>query len=137
MVLRALRFDGRISTMRTQRGSVIGMSFCGRYQTSWWFGAILYSDDLMIRSGGPKPSFTACHSLSLAMASGLGMSFGSPCGAPASTHATIVSICFCVSDMSFLNFCTPTLWSMCHGGICRVDTRFLIERAHGRDSANV
>ena len=39
--------------------------------------------------------------------------------------------------MSFLNFCTPTLWSMCHGGICRVATRCLIDRAHGRASANV
>ena len=39
--------------------------------------------------------------------------------------------------MSFLNFCTPTLWSMCHGGICRFATRVLIERAHGRLSAKV
>ena len=39
--------------------------------------------------------------------------------------------------MSFLNFCTPTLGSMCQGGICRCETRYLIERAHGRASANV
>ena len=49
----------------------------------------------------------------------------------------MVSICFCESDMSFLNFWTPTLWSMCQGGICRCATRCLIERAHGRASANV
>ena len=49
----------------------------------------------------------------------------------------MVSICFCESDMSFLNFCTPTLGSMCQGGICRCETRCLIERAHGRASANV
>src|SRR3977135_917865 len=28
----------------------------------------------------------------------------------------------------------PTLGSMCHGGICRVLTRSLMERAHGRAS---
>ena len=39
--------------------------------------------------------------------------------------------------MSFLNFWTPTARLMCHGGICRLETRVLIERAHGRDSSNV
>src|SRR6185295_5754891 len=85
-------------------------------------------------SGGPKPSLAAFHSLSVTCGLGGGMSFGSPCGDPASTHRTIVSTCSSLSDMSFLNFCTPTLRSMCHGGICRVATRSLIERAHGRAS---
>ena len=49
----------------------------------------------------------------------------------------MVSICSSVSDMSFLNFWTPTLWSMCHGGIWRVATRSLIERAQGRASWKV
>ena len=45
--------DGRISTSRTQRGSVSGMSLIGRYQTSWCCGAIVYAWDVMTRSGGP------------------------------------------------------------------------------------
>ena len=47
------------------------------------------------------------------------MSFGSPCGAPASTQRTMVSTCSSVSDRSFLNFWMPTLRSICHGGIWR------------------
>ena len=65
------------------------------------------------------------------------MSFGSPCGAPASTHFTIVSSCSSVSERSFLNFWMPTLRSICHGGICRSATRVLIDFAHGRASAKV
>src|SRR3954447_7765160 len=49
----------------------------------------------------------------------------------------MVWTCSSLSDMSFLNFCTPTLRSMCHGGIWRVETRCLIDLAHGRDSSNV
>ena len=37
----------------------------------------------------------------------------------------MVATCSSLSDMSFLNFCTPTLRSMCHGGIWRVSTRGL------------
>ena len=36
---------------------------------------------------------------------------------------------------SFLNSWMPTVLSMCHGGIWRVSTRLLIERAHGRASS--
>src|SRR5215472_4152598 len=39
--------------------------------------------------------------------------------------------------MSFLNFCTPTVGSICQGGICRVITRCLIAFAHGRLSSYV
>src|SRR5689334_23012054 len=134
MILRDLRFVGRISTSFTQRDSVSGMSDIGRYQTSWCCAGIVYSDDFTTRSGGPKPSRTAFHSLSVTSGLAGGRSFGSPCGAPASTQRTIVSICSSLSDMSFLNFCTPTVLSMCHGGIWRVATRSLIERAHGRAS---
>ncbi len=108
--MRAFRLVGRISTILTQRGSVIGMlSVIGRYHTSWPDAGILYSELRITRSGGPKPSCTPFHSLSAAIFFAGGRSFASPCGAPASTHATMVSICFCDSDMSFLNFCTPTL----------------------------
>jgi len=72
--------------------------------------------------------------LSVVTGLGGGMSFGSPCGAPASTQRTTVSTCSSLSDMSFLNFWTPTVLSMCHGGIWRVATRSLIERAQGRAS---
>jgi len=46
----------------------------------------------------------------------------------------MVAICSSVSDMSFLNFWTPTLRSMCQGGIWRARTRALIDRAQGRES---
>src|SRR6185503_13957555 len=134
MSFRAAWLVGRISTIFAQRGSVSGMSDIGRYQTSWWTAGIVYSDDLITRSGGPNPSLTPSHWLSVTTAFGAGMSFGSPCSAPPSTQRTIVSTCSSLSDMSFLNFCTPTLRSMCQGGICRVATRSLIERAHGRAS---
>src|SRR4030095_17216833 len=101
MILRDLRLVGRISTIFTQCGSVIGMSLIGRYQTSWCCAGIVYSDDLITRSGGPYPSRTPCHSLSVTSGLGGGMSFGLPSGAPASTQRTIVSICASLSDMSF------------------------------------
>jgi hypothetical protein len=65
------------------------------------------------------------------------MSFGSPCGEPASTHLTMVSSCSSVSDRSFLNFWMPTVRSICHGGIWRSATRALIDFAHGRASEKV
>src|SRR5678816_4703205 len=89
MILRDLRFVGRISTIFTQRGSVSGMSDIGRYQTSWCSAGIVYSDDFTVRSGGPKPSFSPFQPLSVTRATGGGMSLGSPCGAPASTQRTI------------------------------------------------
>jgi hypothetical protein len=55
-----------------------------------------------------------------------GASFGSPIGAPASTHFAIVAICASLRLRSFLNACTPTVLSMCHGGITRETTRALI-----------
>ncbi len=64
------------------------------------------------------------------------MSFGSPFGEPASTHFAMVSISLSVSERSFSNSWMPMVLSMCHGGICRACTRFLIDRAHGRDSSN-
>src|SRR5476651_511956 len=65
------------------------------------------------------------------------MSFGSPCGAPASTHRVMSSTWSSVSERSFLNFWIPTVRSICHGGICRSLTRALIDLAHGRASAKV
>src|SRR6185436_284479 len=66
-----------------------------------------------------------------------GMSFGSPFGAPAATHCTMVSICSSLSERSFLNFWMPTVLSMCHGGICLEPTRAAIDFAHGRASSYV
>ncbi len=62
------------------------------------------------------------------------MSAGLPCGAPASTHLTMVSISSSESDGSLLNFVIPIVLSTCHGGISREATRVLMERAHGRTS---
>src|SRR5260370_7686652 len=117
MILRPFKFVGRISAILAQRGSMIGMSDMGRYHTSWCCADIVYSDDLMTRSGGPKPSLTAFHSLSVTSGLGGGRSFKLPCSAPPSTQATIVFTCWSVSDISFLNFCTPTLRSMSHAAI--------------------
>src|ERR1051325_6678388 len=64
------------------------------------------------------------------------MSFGSPFGAPASTHFTMVSISLSDSERSFSNSWMPTVLSMCHGGICRALPRLLIDRAQGRASSN-
>ncbi len=65
------------------------------------------------------------------------MSLGSPFSAPASTHFAMVSISLSESDRSFWNSWMPTVLSMCHGGIWRACTRFLIDRAHGRDSSKL
>src|SRR3712207_6803078 len=66
---------------------------------------------------------------------GFGMSLSSPFGAPASTHAAMVSMSFCDRLGSFLNF--PCAGSADHGGISRFTTRCLIARAHGRTSSYV
>jgi hypothetical protein len=87
-----------------------------------------------MRSGGPKPSRSACQYSVVTAGFALGMSAGLPSRAPWSTHAMIVSIWSSLSDMSFLNFWTPTLLSMCHGGIWRAATRARIDLAHGRAS---
>src|SRR5260370_15283480 len=68
---------------------------------------------------------------------GGGMSFGSPFGAPAAAHCTMVSICSSLSDRSFLKCWIPTVRSICQGGICRVLTRAAIDFAHGRASSYV
>src|SRR5262245_23197015 len=67
---------------------------------------------------------------SAAHAFGLGASVGFPCGAPASTHLEMVSICVCVKDRSFAN--GPVCGSANHGGIVFATTRLLMLRAHGR-----
>src|SRR6185503_6835927 len=61
---------------------------------------------------------------------GAGASLASPCGAPASTHFAIVSICVCDSDRSFAH--VPCAGSANQGGICFATTLFLMLRAHGR-----
>ena len=61
---------------------------------------------------------------------GGGMSFGSPSGAPASTHATSVLTSASVSLRSFAKW--PNRGSANHGGIFFVSTASLIDLAHGR-----
>ena len=58
-------------------------------------------------------------------ARGGGMSAGFPCGAPASTHLTMVAISSSVSDRSLLKCWMPTFLSMNHGGISRSDDLLL------------
>jgi hypothetical protein len=73
--------------------------------------------DLTMRSGGPPNSLAKFQTAASGHWIAGGMSFGSPIGAPASTHWVIVSISRSVSDRSFLNSWMPTFLSMCHGGI--------------------
>src|ERR1700674_5262590 len=97
---------------------------------------MVYGSDLMTRSGWPS-SFAAFHSSSAGHCLGGGMSLASPIGAPESAQRTMVAIWSSLSDMSFLNFWTPTVLSMCHGGIWRLITRSRMDFAHGRVSSYV
>src|ERR1019366_4290375 len=91
----------------------------------------------MIMSGGRPNSFAINHCESSGHTLAVGMSFGFPIAAPESTHRAIIEIWVALNDMSFLNFCTPTVESKCHGGICLATTRSFTERAHGRVSSYV
>ena len=88
---------------------------------------IVYSGDFTMRSGGAVLAGQVPARSRPPTTFGGGMSFGSPFGAPAATHCTIVSICSSLSERSFLNFWMPTVLSMCHGGICRAPTRAAID----------
>ena len=118
VILRPLTVVGRISTARTQRGSVMPDGVTRLSQASCDTAGMVNSSDLMIRSGSFWPNTAAkFHPWPSGHTFGAGMSFGLPCGAPASTHFRIVSICLSSSERSFLKLCTPTLLSMFHGGI--------------------
>ena len=119
---------------RTQRGSVSPVSLTGFHQASFASAGIVNGADLTIRSGGPPNCSAKYHFDASGHSRGGGMSAGSPPGAPPSTQRTTVSISASVSDRSFLNAVMPTVRSRCHGGICRVETRSRIDRAHGRAS---
>jgi hypothetical protein len=97
-----------------------------RYGTVPSAGTLNGCTILKIRSGLPmvQPS---------AKCSGPGRSALLPSGAPASTHAAIVSICACDKLGSFLN--VPIEGSAPHGGISRFDVRCLMARAHGLASS--
>src|SRR5215475_13799245 len=133
---RPLIVAGRISIARTQRGSVRPVATDGRHHASCAWAGIVYSGALITRSGCPYLD-AKFHLASSLHVFGAGMSFGSPCGEPADTHAMIVSICSSLSERSFLNFWMPIVLSMCQGGICRAPTRCAIERTHGRTSSYV
>ncbi len=138
VILRPLRWLGRISIARTQRGSVIPDSVTRSSQASWAWAGIVNECELTTRSGSAWPKiFAKFQPSSSGHATGGGMSFGSPCAAPPSTHFTTVSNSAGVSDSSFLNRVTPTVRSIWKGGIeCSV-TRALIARAHGRACCQV
>src|ERR1019366_674737 len=85
-----------------------------------------------IKSGLPRCHLSASENFRLA-----GMSAGLPSGEPPSTHAVIVAISASVSEGSFLNLLTPTFLSICQGGMVRLTTLSLMERAHGRASFHV
>src|SRR5437867_6588295 len=83
------------------------------------------------RNSGPVTTTSGliCHP-SAGHSTGGGASFGSPCGAPASAHFTIVSMSACLSERSLAN--TPCCGSANHGGIWRLSTLALMARAQGR-----
>ena len=125
--------DGWISIALTHRSAVRPVSTVDFHHLSWPSAGTVYGSDGTIRSGSPncsasRQAFGSGHSI------GAGASAGLPCGAPASTHPTIVSISSSLSDRSFLNRWIPTVLSMCQGGISLASTFALIDRAHGRAS---
>src|SRR5262245_5677870 len=126
---------GRISIARTHRGSVMPEGVTRLSHASCDCAGIVKGYDLMIMSGSFCPNMAAkFHPWSSGQDFGAGIAFGSPCGAPASTHLTIVSISLSEIERSFLNFWTPTVLSMSHGGMVWSATRVRIARAHGRTS---
>src|SRR5215218_1135848 len=128
---------GRISRARTQRGSVMFVSTTGFHHASFCPAFCVQGIDLITMSGSCWPYiFAKFQPCSLGHTLAGGASFGSPFGAPASTHLVMVSISASDSERSFSNSVMPIVLSMCHGGICREATRLLIERAQGRDSSN-
>src|SRR6478735_966121 len=129
---------GRISMARTHRGSVMPASVMRLSQASCDTAGMVNGSDLMIRSGSFWPKSGAkFQPWSSGQVFSAGMSFGSPCGAPVSIHFSTLAYCSSLSERSFLNFCTPTVLSICHGGMLRASTRDLIERTHGRTSEKV
>ena len=77
------------------------------------------------------------HLLASVNSRGGGMSAGFPRGAPTSTQAAIVAISAFFSDRSCLKLWMPTVLSIVHGGISRLTTFVLIDRAQGRASSYV
>ena len=79
------------------------------------------------------------HSCAAVKTTGGGRSAGLPRGAPASTHAPIISISASLREMSSLKFWMPTSFSMNQGGITpmrlRRAVRCLMLRAQGRTSS--
>src|SRR5881628_3699273 len=97
---------------------------------------------------GPKPSTVIgglvtiksgsspnCHASPAGKTRGGGASFGSPFGAPVSTHFAMIATSSSLSDGS--GEYSPTERSKCHGGMKRETTLSLIDRAHGRESSYV
>ncbi len=74
---------GRISTIRTQRGSVTGMSLTGRHHSSWCTAGIVYSGALDDDVGRPVAVALGLPVQFLGdQRLGVGKSAGLPFGAP-------------------------------------------------------
>ena len=129
---------GLVSAARTQRGSSMSMSANGRKNVSCATGGMVNGGKRTTVSGGPRPASTSRRKLSpLGHSRGGGMRDRSPGGAPASTQRTTASISSSLSEMSLMNSWMPMVLSRNQGGISRLSTRALIERAQGRVSSYV
>src|SRR5215207_9840932 len=96
---RPLTLLGRISSARTQRGSVTPVSTTGFHHASLAPAFCVHGIDLITRSGSVLPNILAkFQPCSLGQTFAGGMSFKSPFGAPASTHLVIRSISASESD---------------------------------------
>ena len=136
-ILRPFRLPGRISMARTQRGSSRSIGVTRLSHASCDTAGIVNESDFTTRSGSLPSTFEKFQVCSVGHLMASGMCFGSPCGAPASTHFTMVSSSWFVSESSFLNLVMPTVRSIWNGGIECSSTRALMERAHGRDCCQV
>src|SRR5262249_11570957 len=107
--------------------SPVGTSILG-----YWSAAVAgtLNPELLTTRSGSSPK---THELAGGNTRGAGASDGLPFGAPLSTHLAMVAISASLNDGS--GEYSPTVRSMCHGGMYRVTTFSLIERPHGRVSS--
>src|SRR4051794_27629159 len=103
------------------------------YRSGHWSGALTGTFH-STGSGTMRSGLPMCHLFKSSKVAAGGRSAGLPSGAPAETHETIVPISSSERDGSSLNFWTPIVLSMNHGGISRLATLFWIDFAQGRAS---
>src|SRR5581483_4492377 len=117
------RFPGRTSASITHVSFVKPLGTTKYVYSMVPFAGTLYAFGISITTSGLM-FHPSRHSI------GGGMSFGSPSGAPASTHAASVLTSVSVSLRSFAK--CPNRGSANHGGIFLVNTASLMDFAHGR-----